>query len=126
MTLLKSGNHYYGLQVISLHILLIVTLCSRPSCAPLIQMSSTVFFYSESQFSWHQASDRFRATKPPGDAVLKRLQVFATDCVDSVPIQSTHQCHESMHCHKYLKRYYLKNVDVKCNVRLCFVHCLSA
>lgn len=39
-----------------------------------------------------------------------------------VPIvyQYSQPHHESMRCHKYLKRYYLKNVDVKCNVRLCF------
>lgn len=27
----------------------------------------------QSQFSWHRASNQFRATKPPGDAVLKRF-----------------------------------------------------
>ena len=51
---------------------------------------------------------------------FKRLQVFTTDCVDSVPIQSTHQCHGSMRCHKYLKRCYLKKF-VTLNVMLDYV-----
>lgn len=53
----------------------------------------------------------------------KRSQVFAPDCVDGVPIKSTHQCHGKHALSQVLKKkrqYYLKDVDVKCNVGFFF------
>lgn len=52
----------------------------------------------------------------------KRSQVFAPDCVDGVTIQSTHQCHGKHALSQVLKKrqYYLKDVDVKCNVGFLF------
>lgn len=56
----KISSHY-GLQVISLNILLIVHCSQGLTVAFLFKVN----FYLESQFSWHQIFFQFRVTKPP-------------------------------------------------------------